>query len=65
MCRFHFLLNRFRERGIVASLDANGRADHVANKSAPWRSCYPLRSDFQVDSTGNGYIERWIQALES
>ncbi len=64
MCRFHFLLNRFKERGLVAALDADKRGNHVTNEAAPWRSCYPLRQDLGQDGS-EGYIERWAKALNS
>lgn len=64
MCRFHFLLNRLKERGFIASIDAEARAEHVTTEAAPWRSCYPLRQDLGEDGT-EGYIERWAQAFES
>lgn len=63
MCRYHFLLNRFKERGIVASLDADSRADHVTDAATPWRSCYPLRQDLGQQGR-DGYIERWAKAFE-
>jgi len=62
MCRFHFLLNRFKEREFVASLGADERVDHLANSAAPWRACYPLRQHLGHDGA-DGYIERWTQAL--
>ncbi len=62
MCRFHFLLSRFKERGLVVTLDADKRADHITSEAAPWRSCYPLRKDLGHDDT-DGYIERWARAL--
>ena len=64
MCRFHFLLNRFRERGIVASLDAAERATHVADTAAPWRKRHPLRRHRDQAGT-DGFIERWVAALGS
>jgi hypothetical protein len=63
MCRFHFLLNRLKEREVVASLDAGGRGDHITNKAAPWRNCYPLRQDLGQRGS-DGYIELWAKALK-
>lgn len=62
MCRYHFLLNRFKERGIVSALDADRRASHISETASAWRNCFPLRQD--LGNEGNdGYIERWAQAL--
>lgn len=63
MCRFHFLLNRLRERDVVAALDADERAAHIMDEAGPWRACYPLRRD--IGAVGSvGYLERWSQALQ-
>lgn len=62
MCRFHFLINRFKEREVVAELDAADRSQHVADKAKPWRDCYPLRQHLGRHGT-TGYIERWATAL--
>ncbi len=62
MCRFHFLLNRFKESRLVAALDADKRADHVTSEAAPWRSCYPLRQHLGEENT-DGYIERWAKVF--
>jgi hypothetical protein len=64
MCRFHFLLNRLKERGVIAALAEGDRADHVRSTAAPWRNCYPLRSDFAIQGE-TGYIERWANALDA
>ena len=62
MCRFHFLFNRFRERGVVASLRPDDRVAHITNTAAPWRDCFPLRQHLGQSGT-DGYVERWARAL--
>lgn len=62
MCRFHFLINRFKERMIVAKLNAGDRSQHIADKAAPWRDCYPLRPHLNQPGT-DGYLEFWAEAL--
>jgi hypothetical protein len=62
MCRFHFLINRFRERAVVAKLSAAERSQHVADMATPWRNCYPLRQYLGEQGT-DGYTELWAQAL--
>jgi len=61
MCRFHFLIRRLRERSSVAALDASDRPQHVSERAAPWRECYPLRQ--HLGEAGTGYIEQWGNAL--
>src|SRR5262249_39652320 len=58
MCRFHFLLNRFKEPKAVAKLSAEDRAAHVQGKAAGWRDCYSLRPHLREPGT-KGYIELW------
>lgn len=62
LCRFHFLLNRFRERGVVAALGPDDRVAHITETAAPWRNCYPLRQHVGQSGT-DGYLERWAKAL--
>jgi len=62
MCRFHFLISRFKERATVAELNAADRSQHVTDKAGPWRDCYPLRQYLHQQGT-RGYIERWAKAL--
>lgn len=64
MCRFHFLLNRFKEPKAVASLAAAARSAHVSGMAKPWRDCYPLRRHLN-EPGAKGYIELWADALSS
>ncbi len=63
MCRFHFLINRFKEREVVAALNAADRSDHVIERAALWRDCSPLQEHLNQQGT-NGYIELWAEALK-
>lgn len=62
MCRFHFLINRFRERGMVAGIERNQRASHVQENAAIWRKCIALQSHVGTCDT-DGYLELWQKAL--
>lgn len=62
MCRFHFLINRFKERDVVAELDAAARSQHVTDKAGPWRDCYPLQSHL-VQPGARRYVGLWAEAL--
>jgi len=62
MCRFHFLINRMKERTIVSALSAEGRAAHLATQSRDWKKLKVL-SDHIGHPSDEGYIERWIKAL--
>jgi len=61
MCRFHFLINRFKERMVVAKMDAGARAEHVKGEAAPWRKCIPLQQ--YIGGANDGYLEFWEKAL--
>lgn len=63
MCRYHFLVNRLKERGLVASLSADGRGAHIRETASPWRDCYPLRQDLGQQG-GDGYLERWTKVFD-
>lgn len=63
MCRFHFLINRLKEREAVAKLNATGRSQHVTDKVGPWRDSYPLQQHLGQQGT-NGYAEWWAEALK-
>lgn len=63
MCRFHFLINRFKERAAVAELKAADRSEHVTEKAGPWRHCRPLRQYLGQQGT-NAYVESWAEALK-
>ncbi len=63
MCRFHFLINRFKERAEVAKLKAADRHKHITDKASPWRNCYPLQQ-YLGKQKKNGYIELWAEALK-
>lgn len=63
MCRFHFLINRMRERATVAQLNAADRSQHVTERGKPWRNCYPLRQHLGEQGT-SGYIELWAEVLK-
>ncbi len=62
MCRFHFLINRFKERQVVAEIHAVDRSQHVTDKAEAWRDCRPLRQHLGWQGT-MGYIELWAEAL--
>lgn len=64
MCRFHFLLNRFKEPKAVANLAAADRSKHVTTNAKPWRDCFPLRSHLGAPGE-RGYIELWAEALNT
>ncbi len=63
MCRFHFLINRFKERAMVAQLTAADRSQHVTDMADPWRNCYPLQQYLGQQGT-KGYTELWAEALK-
>jgi hypothetical protein len=63
MCRFHFLINRFKERATVAELNAADRSQHVTDKVDPWRESYPLQQHLGQQGT-KGYTELWAEALK-
>lgn len=64
MCRFHFLLNRLKERGTIAKLNAGDRANHVLNISKPWRDCFAFQ--VHLNSAGNQtFSELWADALNT
>lgn len=63
MCRFHFLINRFKEREVVAALNAADRSRHVTDKAKPWRNCYPLQQYLGGQGT-QGYLDLWAEALK-
>jgi len=62
MCRYHFLISRFKEKVAVSKLVANERAQHVADKAKDWRDQPSLRPHFEQVKE-NGYPERWAKAL--
>lgn len=62
MCRFHFLINRFKERASVANLNAADRPQHITGQANPWRDCRPLRQYLGQQGT-KGYLELWAEAL--
>lgn len=62
MCRFHFLINRMKERSTVAGLKADQRAKHIADRTRDWRLLAPLAAHLG-SMPDKGYIERWAQAL--
>lgn len=62
MCRFHFLINRFRERTSVAKMVATDRAQHIKDTASLWRNCYPLQQHLGESGT-DGYLELWEKAL--
>ncbi len=63
MCRFHFLINRLKERSVVAKLNAADRSQHIAGKAGPWRNCHPLQQHLGQQGE-DGYIEFWAKALK-
>lgn len=63
MCRFHFLINRFKERAVVAALNAADRSGHVTNKAKPWRNCYALQQYLGQQGT-QCYLDLWAEALK-
>lgn len=62
MCRFHFLINRMKEKTLVAGLAAEDRASHVTDRAKEWRNLAPLVPHLGPPSE-KGYIERWARAL--
>ena len=58
MCRFHFLINRMKERGEVASLAADQRGEHISSRAEDWRDLVPLEKHLGRPGT-DGYLERW------
>jgi hypothetical protein len=60
MCRFHFLLNRFKEPKIVAAIKLGQRSEHIATSASSWRHSVALRP-YLLER--EGYIERWARAL--
>jgi hypothetical protein len=63
LCRFHFLIKRFKERARVAELNAADRSQHVTDMAGPWRNCRRLQQYLGQQGT-KGYIELWAQALK-
>ncbi|HEY1686489.1 MAG TPA: hypothetical protein VGG19_17125 [Tepidisphaeraceae bacterium] len=64
ICRFHFLLNRMKERGLVASLARDQRAKYVIDCASRWRTLFPMRQHLGEPGL-DGYIEKWAKALDS
>lgn len=64
LCRFHFLLNRFKEPAIIAKFIGADRAKHLTEAAKPWRDCYPLRPHLRAPDE-RGYIELWADALKA
>jgi hypothetical protein len=62
MCRYHFLINRFKERAAISQLNAADRAKHVQSTAAGWRDCIALQQHLGVAGT-DGYLELWAKAL--
>lgn len=62
ICRFHFLLNRMKERDMVASIPRNYRSTHITTAAAPWRDLFTMRN-YLGPYGSEGYIERWARAF--
>lgn len=62
ICRFHFLLNRLKERQAVATLTATDRSRHIVEGAKRWRDLFPLQT-LLGNSGASGYLERWAFAL--
>lgn len=63
LCRFHFLINRFKERNSIAKLRPENRAKHLADKASVWRNCRALLP-FLGQVGEEGYLEIWEKSLE-
>jgi len=63
MCRFHFLINRLKERSSVAKMTAADRDRVLQEKAAPWRNLYSLLQ-YLGNEGEDGYLEMWRQSFE-
>lgn len=64
LSRFHFLMNRIRERSAVTHIAKKDRSKHLTAMAAAWRNCPSIRAAVDEDADGECHIERWAAALE-
>lgn len=63
LSRFHFLMNRIREKSAVAGMRKEDRAKQLLEMAATWCRCPSIRAALDEDSGGESHIDRWAAAL--
>jgi len=62
MCRYHFLINRLKERTAIAGMDPKKRSELITSNAASWRNCLAL-AQFVGPPGTQGYLENWARAF--